>query len=174
MFQDFFNWQINILCIFWFNILRLFIPYTYTQNSLHFNSSFSSLTLLPFTYTYTLSFMLSHVKFTQTKNDVIYLQFFDDINLVLTLVSHLILTDMNWLQPRKRGLHFILNNNGNYDFDIKVGRYGFVGFVNDVIDCGCLRCVFCFKIKEKEKHTFYINFYYVIFLQSWFFFCFFF
>ena len=27
----------------------------------------------------------------------------------------------------------------------------FVGFVKDVIDCGCLRCVFYFKIKEKEK-----------------------
>ena len=71
---------------------------------------------------------------------------------------------MNWLQPRKRGLHFILNNNGNYNFDVKIGHYEFMGFVNDVIHCGCLRYVFCFKIKEKEKDTFYINFYSIIFL----------
>ena len=42
--------------------------------------------------------------------------------------------------------------------DVKVGRYGFVGFVNDLIDCECLRYVFCFRIKEKEKDKFYINF----------------
>ena len=45
---------------------------------------------------------------------------------------------MSWLQPRKGGLHFILSDNGNYDFDVKVRRCGFLGFVNDVIDCGCL------------------------------------
>ena len=48
-------------------------------------------------------------------------------------------------------LHFILSDNDNYYFDFKVGRCGFMSFVNDVIDCGCLGCVFCFKIKEKEK-----------------------
>ena len=32
-----------------------------------------------------------------------------------------------------------------------------MGFVNDVIECGCLGCVFYFRIKEKEKDTFYIN-----------------
>ena len=73
---------------------------------------------------------------------------------------------MSWLQPRKGGLHFILSDNDSYDFDIKIGRCGFVGFVNDVINCECLGCVFCFKIKEKEKEIFYINFYYVIFLQK--------
>ena len=60
---------------------------------------------------------------------------------------------MSWVQPRKGALHFILSDNGNYDFDVKVRCYGFVGFVNEEIDCGCLRCVFCFKIKEKEKDT---------------------
>ena len=75
---------------------------------------------------------------TQTKNDVIYVQSFYDIYLVLTLLSHLILTHMSWLQSRKEGLRFILNNNNNCDFDVEVGRYGFVGFVNDVIDCECL------------------------------------
>ena len=48
-------------------------------------------------------------------------------------------------------LHFILSDNDNYYFDFKVGRCGFMSFVNDVIDCGCLGCVFCFKIKMKEK-----------------------
>ena len=66
-------------------------------------------------------------------------------------------------------MHFILSDNGNYDFDIKVKRCRFVGFVKDVIDCGCLGCVFCFRIKKKERDTFYINFYSTIFLQSWFF-----
>ena len=67
-------------------------------------------------------------------------------------------------------MHFILSDNDNYDFDVKVGRCGFVGFVNEVNDCGCLGCVFCFRIKEKEKRTFYINFYSIIFQQSCFFF----
>ena len=75
-----------------------------------------------------------HVKYIQTKNNVIYIQFFDDTYLVLTLMFHLILTRMSWLQPRKEDLHFILSDNGNYDFDVKVGDCGFVGFINDVID----------------------------------------
>ena len=126
----------------------------------------------PFIYTYPLPFMISHVKYTWTKNDVIYLQSFDNTYLALTLLFHLILTRMNWLQPRKGGLHFILSDNGNNDFDDKVERCEFVGFVNDVIDCGCLRCVFCFIVKEKEKDTFRINFYSIIFFQSFFFFFF--
>ena len=36
---------------------------------------------------------------------------------------------MSWLQPRKEGLHFILNNSGNYDFDLKFEHCEFVGFV---------------------------------------------
>ena len=32
-----------------------------------------------------------------------------------------------------------------------------MGFVNDVIECRCLGYVFYFRIKEKEKDTFYIN-----------------
>ena len=67
------------------------------------------------------------------------------------------------------GLHFILNNNSNYNFDVKVGRCEFVGFVNYLIDCESLRYVFCFRIKEKEKDTFYINFYSIKFLQRFFF-----
>ena len=77
---------------------------------------------------------------------------------------------MSWLQLRIEGMHFILSDNNNYDFDVKVGYCGFVGFVNDVINYGCLECVFCFSIKEKEKDTFYINLYSIIFLQRFFFF----
>ena len=114
--------------------------------------------------------MSFHVKYTQTKNDVIDLQSFDDTYLALTLLFHLILIRMSWLQPRKRGLHFILSDNGDYDFDVKVKHYGFVSFVNDMINRGCLGCVFCFRIKKKEKDTFYINFYSTKFLQSFFYF----
>ena len=68
-------------------------------------------------------------------------------------------------------MHFILSDNGNYNFDVKVRRCGFVGFVNDMIDCKCLEYVFCFKItkkkikkkRKKEEDIFYINFYIIIF-----------
>ena len=119
--------------------------------------------------------MPSHVKYTQTKNDVIYLQSFDDTYLVLTLLFHLILTRMSWLQLRKETLHFILGVNGNYDFHIKIGDFHikiglcrFVGFVNDVTNCGCLVYVFCFRIKEKEKDTFNIKFDSIMFVQFFF------
>ena len=95
--------------------------------------------------------MSSHVKYTQTKNDVIYLRTFDNTCLTLRLLFHLILTHMSWLQPRKMGLYFILSDNSKYNFDIKVGHCGFVSFINDVIDCGYLRYVLYFKITEKEK-----------------------
>ena len=57
------------------------------------------------THTPTQSFVLSHIKYTQTKNDVIYLQSLDDIYLALTLLFHLILTRMSWLEPP---LHIVL------------------------------------------------------------------
>ena len=59
----------------------------------------------------------------------------------------------------------------NYYFDVKVGRCGFMNFVNDLIDHGCLICVIFFflRIKEKEKNKFNFNFYSIIFLQSFFF-----
>ena len=91
----------------------------------------------------------------QTKNDVIYLQSFKGTYLVLTLLSHPIPIHMSWLQQRKGDLHFILSDNSNYNFDVKVGCCRFVGFVIDVIDCGCLGCVFYFRIKAKEKHILY-------------------
>ena len=51
----------------------------------------------------------------------------------------------------KGGLHFILSDNGNYNFNVKVGCYRFVGFVNDVIDCGCLGYIFVLKLGRKRK-----------------------
>ena len=113
---------------------------------------------------------------TQTKNDVIYLQYFNDIYLALTLI--VVSSNLNPYElatTKVRGaLHFnfILSNSDNCDFDVKVRRYVFVSFVNYVINCGCMRCVFCFIIKYKEKDTFYINFYSIIFLQSCFYFYF--
>ena len=71
---------------------------------------------------------------------------------------------MSWLQLRKGGLYFIFSDNNKYDFDVKVRRCEFVSFVNDVIDYGCLGCVFCFTTTEKEKDTLYIKFYFIIFL----------
>ena len=56
---------------------------------------------------------------------------------------------MSWLQSGKeacifffffdvRGLYFILSDSGNYDFNVKVGHYGIVGFVKAVMTClGC-------------------------------------
>ena len=88
--------------------------------------------------------MPSQIKYIQTKNDVINIQSFDDIYLALKLLFHLILTCISWLQLRKGSLHFILSDNNNYDFDVKVEHCRFVGFLNDVIDCECLGCVFFF------------------------------
>ena len=81
---------------------------------------FHLLHFYPFIYIYLYPFMSSHVKYTYNKNDVIYLQFFNNTYLTLTLLFHLILTNMSLLQRRKGGLHFILSDNGNYDFDVKV------------------------------------------------------
>ena len=92
--------------------------------------------------------MSSSIKYTQTKNDVILLQSFVDTFLALTLLFHLILTRINWLKPRKGSLHFILSGNNNYDFYVNIGRCGFIDFVNDVIDCRCLECVFCFRMRK--------------------------
>ena len=62
------------------------------------------------------------------------------------------------------GMHFILSDCGNFDFKIK--RCKFLDFVKDVTNCRCLGCIFCFRIKEKEKDTFYINFYSTICLSK--------
>ena len=60
-------------------------------------------------------------------------------------------------------MHFILSDGGNNDFDVKDECCELVGFIKDVIDYVCLTCVFYFRIKEKKKDIFYINFYSTIF-----------
>ena len=47
--------------------------------------------------------------------------------------------------------------------------FGLMVFVKAEIDYECLRCVFCFRNKEKERETFCNNFYSTILLQSCFF-----
>ena len=94
---------------------------------------------------------------------------------------------MSWLQPKKGGLHFILSYNDNYYFDVKVffffvekvmlrldvvDLWVFFTFVNNVIDCECLECVFCFKIKEKERQILYQLLFYNIPPKFFFFFFF--
>ena len=148
-----------------------FSSLTHTHKTLYILIHYFHLShFYPFIYNYPWPFMSSHVKYTQTRNDVVYLQFFGNTYLALTLLFHLILPHLSWLQPRNEGLHFILSDNNDYDFDVKVKRCGFVSFVNDMINCGCLGCVFCFRIKKKEKNTFYINFYSIIYVKSFFFF----
>ena len=60
---------------------------------------------------------------------------------------------MSWLQPKKEGLYFILSDNNNYDFDVKVRYCGFVGFINDMVDYGCLKHVFCFRIRKIIRYS---------------------
>ena len=45
---------------------------------------------------------------------------------------------------KEERLAFYIKWQQHYNFDVKVECCGFVDFVNDVIDCGCLGCVFCF------------------------------
>ena len=156
--------KINIPCILWFNVSRLFILHTYHKPHCILIHHFHLLHFYPFKYTYPKLFIPSQVKCTNKKRYHLSLIFW-----ALALLFPLILPHISWLQPRNEGLHFILSDNDNYYFDVKVRRWGFMGFVNYVIDYGCLGCVFCFRIKEKEKDKFNINFYSIIFLQSFYF-----
>ena len=129
---------------------------THTHKTLHFNSLFSPFTLLPlYIYLSTTLHVIPYQIHTDKKQ------------------SHLRSIFRQHLPSYNQGMRaciFILNDNGNYNFNIKIRHYGFLDFVNDVIDCGCLEYVFYFIIKNKEKDIFYINFYSITFLQSFFFF----
>ena len=85
--------------------------------------------------------MSSHIKYMHTKKDVIYLQSFKDTYLAPTLLYHLILTRMSWLQPR-RGL-------------CKAGRCEFVGFVKTVTDYKHLGCVLFYNCGERKMRILY-------------------
>ena len=93
---------------------------TYTHKSLciliHHFTSCTSTCLYISTYSPSCHLMSN----TQTKNFFIYFQSFDDTYQALTLLSHLILTYMSWLQPKEEDLHFQLSDNGNYNFDVKI------------------------------------------------------
>ena len=83
--------------------------------------------------------MSFHIKYTQTKNDVIYLQSFNNTYLPSSNIIVPSNPDSYELATTTEGgLHFILNDIGNYNFDVKVGRCTLVGFVNVVINYGCL------------------------------------
>ena len=66
-------------------------------------------------------------------------------------------------------MHFILSDNDNYDFVLRLDVVNWWVFVKVVIDYEFLIYVFHFKIKEKEKDKFFIKFYSTIFLQNFFF-----
>ena len=118
-----------------------FLSLTHTQNSLLFNSPFSPLTLLPLYIYLPIALHVIPCQIYIDQKRIIY----------LSLLFHIILTRMSCLQPKNGDLRFILSDNSNDDFDIKVERCGFEGFINNVIDHECLECVFCFRVKEKEK-----------------------
>ena len=146
-----------------------FSSFSHTQNSLHFNSWFSPLALI-LLYIY-LSIALHaipcqiHIDQKQCHLPSMFQRHLPNSNIVVP--SNLKTYE---LATTKEGcLHFILSDSGNYNFDVKVNRCELVSFVKDVVDCRCLKCVFCFRIKEKEKDIFYINFYFTIFMQSFFF-----
>ena len=76
------------------------------------------------------------------------------------------------ITTKEGGLYFILSGKGDCNFDVKFEHCRFVGFVNDVIDYGCLGCVFVLKLRRKRKTHSIWNFYSTIFLQSgWKIFC---
>ena len=96
--------------------------------SLHLNSPFSPLALLPLYMYLLIAFhVISYQIYTDQKRYNLLSLFRQQLP-NSNIVSHLILTCMSWLQPRKGGLHLILKNNGYYDFGVKVGCCGFVGF----------------------------------------------
>ena len=105
--------------------------------------------------------MPSHVKYTQTKKwcylPLIFRWHLTSSNIVISLI----LTYMSWLQPRKEGLHFILNNSGNYDFDLKFEHCEFVGFVMMWLIVSVWSMYFVLKLRRK-KGTFYVNLFYNI------------
>ena len=103
-------------CFIWFNVSRLFLPLPSsvkkkTISPSHIYTKFFAFQFTIFTYCiFTLLYIYiyistyspsCHLISQQIKNDFIYLQSFDDTYLAFSFLSHLILTCMSWLQPRK-------------------------------------------------------------------------
>ena len=128
---------------FWFNVSRLLLisfGSILQDFSSHMHKTlcisihhFQPLHFYSFIYTCPRPFMPSHLKYTQTKNDVIYLQPFNNIHITPTLSYHLIITCMYRLWPRK-GVCIFYSMTIAYGFDVEVGRCVFcVDFVKVVI-----------------------------------------
>ena len=147
-------------------ISKLYISHTYTQNSLHFNLQFSPLVLLPLYIYLSITFYVIPCQIYIGQKRCYLPSFFSrhlpNSNIVVSSNPN----PYELATTNEANLHFILSDNDNYNFDVKDKHCEFVGFVNDVIDCGCLGCIFCFRIKVKEKDTFYINFYSIIIIKS--------
>ena len=162
---------------FVFNVLRLlFISFgsmfqdlpslTHTKNSLHFHSSFS---LLLFYIHMSIAFHIILSQIHLEKNDVIYLQPFNDTYITLTLQYHLIVIHMSRLWPRKETCVFY-SMTVAYSFDVEFRHCKFCEGYDSLEVFGCLRFwfgkvinVFYFRTKEKEKETFKLIIYEVIY-----------
>ena len=94
-----------------------------------------------FIYTCLEPFMSIHLKYTQTKNDVIYFQFFNDTYITPTLQCHLILTCMSRLWPRK-GTCIFYSVTVVYNFDVTVGHCGICEGHDSLWVFRCLRFYF--------------------------------
>ena len=162
MFQDY---SVFINPIFqdyyWFPLIQYFKTFflSYTKKKKKtlciFIHPFHPVHFFFFIYTCLQLFMTSHLKYTQTKNDVIYLQPFNYIYITPTLLYHFILTSMSRLWPKNGTCIFYLVMKA-YKFDIDVRCCGFcksfdwlwvfgcVGFW-----CGKVLNICCFKNKEK-------------------------
>ena len=111
---------------------------------------------------------------TQTKNDIIYLQSFDDIYLVPTInivvPSNFNAYDYELTTIKEKNLHFILTDSDNYDFEIKIYCCGLVSFVKAVIDCGVWNVYFVLELRRKNGHIQYQLLFYNIPSNLYFFF----
>ena len=107
--------------------------------------------------------MSSHFKYTRKKKwchlPSIFRQHLPKSNIVVPFIPTLyeLATTKEW------GLHFVLSDNGNYDFDVKAKCCRLVSFVKAVIGREYLGCVCCFIIKDKkQRHILYQPLFYYI------------
>ena len=111
---------------------------SHTKISLHLHLPFH---FYSFIYTCLEPFTPIHLKYTQTKNDVIYLQSFNDTYITPTLQYHLILTRMSRLWPRK-GTCIFYSVTVAYNFDVIVRYCGFCEGHDSLWVFRCLRFYF--------------------------------
>ena len=144
-------------CFFWFNVSRLFISLSHTQNSFHFHSPFS---LYSFIYTCPQPFMPPHLKWSHTKNNITYLQPINNTYITPALSNHLILTCISRMWSKK-GASIFYSVMELMFFYVKVIRCGFCKGCDQLWIFRYLRfwCekvinVLCFRTKGKEKENF--------------------